>query len=241
VTSSDHDAEARAAAGVTGPAASRRWPWQRLASTGNLEYDRVLFFSDAIFAIAITLLVVDIRVPSVPRGATIDAAAQLRTAEPQIVGFGISFAVIGLFWIAHHTLFRHIAAFDRTMIWLNLLFLGTIAFLPYPTSLLAATSGQTPAVVFYAACCGTAGLAESAIWIYACRAPGLLAPDTSPQLRRYYALRALAAPAVFLLSIPVAFRWPSQTPYAWISIVVVDYAMRHLMLRSGDPRDHEPV
>jgi uncharacterized membrane protein len=239
-TSSDRDPEAPAAAMATGPAASPRWPWQRLASTGNLDYDRVLFFSDAIFAIAITLLVVDIRVPVLPRGA-IHAAEQLRSAEPQMVGFGISFAVIGLFWIAHHTLFRHIVAFDRTLIWLNLLFLGTIAFLPYPTSLLSATSGDTAAVVFYATCCGLAGLAESAVWIYACRAPGLLTPDTSGQLRRYYALRALATPAVFLLSIPVAFRWPSQTPYGWISIVAVDYALRHLMLRNGDPRDKEPV
>lgn len=130
-----------------GRSAGGRWPWQRPVTSGNIEYDRVLFFSDAIFAIAITLLVVDIRVPDV---AHVHALQQLRRALPQMLGFAISFAVIGIFWVGHHGTFRHIVTLDRRLIFLNLLFPG-IAFLPYPTSLLSVAGDQTAAVVFYSA------------------------------------------------------------------------------------------
>src|SRR5450755_3356958 len=103
-----------------------------LARSGHLEYDRVLFFSDAIFAIAITLLVIDVRVPGIK-----DPALELSRAKGNMLSFGISFVVIGLFWMGHHSTFRYIAALDRPLIALNLIFLGIIAFLPYPTSLLA--------------------------------------------------------------------------------------------------------
>src|SRR5881394_3332137 len=88
--------------GADGAAQRARRALNPLSVAGNLEYDRVLFFSDAVFAIAITLL------------------------------------VIGLFWMGHDRLFRYITALDRQIIFLNLLFLGTIAFLPYPTALLFA-------------------------------------------------------------------------------------------------------
>lgn len=79
------------------------------------------------------------------------AKQELHDAISSIIGFAISFAVIGIFWVGHHSLFRYIKAFDRRLILLNLLFLGVIAFLPYPTQLLSVTSTtQTAAVVFYA-------------------------------------------------------------------------------------------
>ena len=154
----------------------RRGPGRKvvypLARAGNLEYDRVLFFTDAVFAIAITLLVVDLRVPEAVEHVV--AKQELHDAISSIIGFAISFAVIGIFWVGHHSLFRYIKAFDRRLILLNLLFLGVIAFLPYPTQLLSVTSTkQTAAVVFYAACAGVAGLAEAAVWAYAPgRVPG---------------------------------------------------------------------
>ncbi|HXZ74928.1 MAG TPA: TMEM175 family protein, partial [Streptosporangiaceae bacterium] len=125
-----------------------------LAVAGNLEYDRVLFFSDAVFAIAITLLVVDIRVPDV----VVNAGQEIKDSNGRILSFAISFLVIGLFWMAHHRLFRYITALDRSLMFLNLLFLGTIAFLPYPTALLFAGSTRHPAApAFYASCVAGAG------------------------------------------------------------------------------------
>jgi uncharacterized membrane protein len=154
-----------------------------LARAGNLEYDRVLFFTDAVFAIAITLLVVDLRVPEAV--GHVVAKQELHDAISSIIGFAISFAVIGIFWVGHHSLFRYIKAFDRRLILLNLLFLGVIAFLPYPTQLLSVTSTtQTAAVVFYAACAGVAGLAEAAVWAYGTWPRAGLGPTVSAGLRR---------------------------------------------------------
>jgi uncharacterized membrane protein len=95
-------------------------------------------------------------------------------------GFALSFAVIGLFWIAHHGLFRHIKGFNRPLIMLNLLFLGCIAFLPYPTSLISAAGDQVPATLFYAASIIAAGLAEAAVWLYALRIRELACPASRP-------------------------------------------------------------
>ena len=144
--------------------ADRSDRWRPLARAEEIEYDRVLFFSDAVFAIAITLLVVDLQVPDVPDR---QSGQQLRDSLPQIGGFALSFAVIGLFWIAHHSLFRYIKGLNRPLVLLNLLFLGCVAFLPYPTSLLSAAGDQAPATVFYAASIAAAGLAEAAVWLHA--------------------------------------------------------------------------
>lgn len=207
-----------------------------LSRTGNLDYDRVLFFSDAVFAIAITLLVVDLRVPNLP-ARLIDAGQQLRAVEPRIFSFFLSFAVIGLFWTGHHSIFRYITALDRVLILINLLFLGTIAFLPYPTALLgAAGTSQAPATILYAACVGAAGLGELAIWLWAIRAN--LVPDTVPsQLRRYLAARMVRTPAVFALSIPVAVIAPGVAPYLWLALIPIGRALRHIMLKEEPLRE----
>jgi uncharacterized membrane protein len=204
--------------------------WSLLSRAGHLEYDRVLFFSDAIFAIAITLLVLEIRVPSRPG----NPVSELHAALPHIFAFGISFVVIGLFWMGHHSLSRYIAAFDRGLIAINLLFLGLIAFLPYPTGLLnnhgnGSLSWVTTA--FYAACIAAAGLAELAIWLYA-RGKDLLTAEATPALLREVTLRLLIAPTVFLLSIPVALYSPDLATYCWLLIVVAN----HLLSRSAKAR-----
>ena len=197
-----------------------------LSVAGNLEYDRVLFFSDAVFAIAITLLVVDIRVPDI----VTNTAQELSAAKGRIISFAISFLVIGLFWMGHHRLFRYIAALDRRLIFINLLCLGTIAFLPYPTALLfAGGTRQTTGPVFYAACVAVAGLMELAVWLYATHAKGLVPASVSPALRRYELGQLLPTPVVFLLSIPVAFIAPGVAPFTWILLVPIGRILPRLM------------
>jgi uncharacterized membrane protein len=191
-----------------------------LARSGHLEYDRVLFFSDAIFAIAITLLVIDIRVPGIT-----DPARQLSAARGNILSFGISFVVIGLFWMGHHSVFRYITVLDRPAIAINLLFLGIVAFLPYPTSMLGGNGPDRVPTIFYAACISCAGLAELAIWLYASQARDLLVPGTPPAVRRYMALRVARIPVVFMLSIPIAFASAQLAMYFWILVGVGGMAL----------------
>jgi uncharacterized membrane protein len=204
-----------------------------LARAEEIEYDRVLFFSDAIFAIAITLLIVDLRVPDV---AHLQSGRQLRHALPQIGGFALSFAAIGLFWTAHHALFRYIKGLDRPLVLLNLLFLGTIAFLPYPTALLSAAGDQVPATIFYAVSIAAAGLAEAAVWLYAIHIRELALPGVPPALRRWVLLRILRTPVVFLLSIPVAITQPSLAKYLWLLVFVAGIVLRRL-----EPAEEKPA
>jgi uncharacterized membrane protein len=227
------------AEGTADPAGSQpraRTALNPLSIAGNLEYDRVLFFSDAVFAIAITLLVVDIRVPDVVE----NAYQELHNARGKILSFAISFLVIGLFWMGHHRLFRNITALDRPLIFLNLLFLGTIAFLPYPTALLfAGSTDQVTPPVFYAACVAGAGLVELAVWLYAIRAKGLVPASVSPAFRRYETAQLLPVPVVFGLSIPVAFVAPGVAPFTWILLLPIGRALRRIMrVKETDAADN---
>jgi uncharacterized membrane protein len=205
--------------------------WHPLARAEEIEYDRVLFFSDAIFAIAITLLVVDLQVPDGP----VQSGSLLRETLPQMGGFALSFAVIGLFWIAHHGLFRYIKGFNRTLIMLNLLFLGCVAFLPYPTSLVSAAGDQVPATIFYAASIIAAGLAETAVWLYAIHIRELALPGVAPVVHRWMLLRILMTPVVFLLSVPVAIVRPDLAKYLWLLLIPVGMVLRRLEPPEADP------
>jgi uncharacterized membrane protein len=219
---------------------ARRLP---LARTGFMEYDRVLFFSDAVIAIAITLLAVNLRVPAalgkIVHGRAVLTASHV-LGEPHVraslIGFGISFAAIGLFWLNHHVIFRYIIALDRTLIVLNLIFLGTIAFLPYPTQVLSGAGNDPGAVIFYALCVSAAGLAEGAVWLYANYArAGLTVPAVS-EVRLHYTLRFARAPVVFLASIPIALTRPVDATYFWLLIPVTGVVISRLVPAGGRPR-----
>ena len=199
-----------------------------LARSGFIEYDRVLFFTDAVFAIAITLLAIELKVMK-------DTNGDLRIDTRGLVSFGISFVVIGLFWIGHHGIFRYIVAFDRPLISINLLFLGTIALLPYPTKLLEIGTSGSAQVVFYAACVGAAGLGECMIWLYATRPRASLATTAASAIRLRFALRIGRVPAVFLASIPVALVAPHDAPYMWLLIFIFGLLIDRFMPRPDEP------
>ena len=220
----DGENEARGARhGAGGRRAARTWP---LARSGNLEYDRVLFFSDAVFAIAITLLAFDL-----PKSG-------LRHVFLGLFSFGISFAVIGLFWLGHHGIFRYIVALDRPLISINLFFLGTIALLPYPTRLLERQNSGSAGIVFYAICVAAAGLGECAIWLYATRRGSRLATEPAAAIRLRYALRIARVPVVFLASIPVALVTPQNAPFMWLLIFVFGLLINRFWPQPDEP---EPI
>jgi len=215
-----------------------------VARAGHLEYDRILFFTDAVFAIAITLLIVDLPV-QVERTASshpvVKSSYLLRHAVPGITGFAISFAVIALFWLAHHSTFRYIKAIDRPLMLLNLLFLGIIAFLPYPTALLSASSSsEFAAVVFYAVCAGGAGLVETLTWLYAMRA-GLVQGLDRPS-QQLFLHRAARVPLTFGISIIIAEFRPRAATYFWLALVVSGWAAnRYYDRRTRNDAPAEPV
>ena len=104
---------------------------------GQRELDRLIYFSDAVFAIVMTLLVLEIRVPEVPPSlAAAEVPTKVLALGPKFFSYVLSFLVIGIYWIAHHQTFRYVQSYDRRLLWLNLIFLLSISFIPFPTGLL---------------------------------------------------------------------------------------------------------
>jgi uncharacterized membrane protein len=119
-------------------------------TSGDLSLDRLVFFSDAVFAIAITLLVLDIHVPSLPHvvsiGQSWNAFAEL---TPSFFAFALSFLVIGRFWMGHHERFRSLRHFDQRLMWPNMIYLLAIAFMPFATAFLGQNLGHfVPELVY---------------------------------------------------------------------------------------------
>ncbi|MEO6042143.1 MAG: TMEM175 family protein [Croceibacterium sp.] len=119
-------------------------------TSGDLALDRLVFFSDAVFAIAVTLLVLEIHVPHLAKGASIAAAWHALTdLVPSLFAFVLSFLVIGRFWMGHHERFRALYHYDVRLMWPNMLYLMAIAFMPFATAFLGSNLGLfVPALVY---------------------------------------------------------------------------------------------
>ncbi len=168
--------------------------------------ERINTLSDGVFAIVITLLVLEISVPRVPPGE-LDHA--LREMVPEILSHIFSFVVLGIYWVGHHNLFLHIKRHDRVLIWLNILFLMFVASMPFPTGLIIQYSNQQTAVVVYAGVLVLAGISLDLIWWYASRNHRLVEPDLDSDLIAFVHRRILMAPMIYLLSIGVSFISPA--------------------------------
>jgi len=137
-------------------------------SSGGLALERLLFFSDAVFAIAITLLVIEIKQPPLPHGAgDREVAVALSRLIPLFVGFVISFALIGQTWIEHHKMGRLLQSFDLGLLWKNLFLLFFVAFLPFATALFSEHFATRVATFVYAATFTGLGIAKMAFWSHA--------------------------------------------------------------------------
>ena len=143
--------------------------------------DRVVFFSDAVFAIAITLLVLPLADAHLTDE---DLARQLLALWPKVFSFVLSFVVIGLFWLTHHRFFQLIDRVDRRLLFLNLLVLMCVAFLPFPTAVLGDHGSQSAADVLYAASMSLLGLASAALWRHASNRHRLIPADFDPAVIR---------------------------------------------------------
>ncbi|HSB85406.1 MAG TPA: TMEM175 family protein [Ilumatobacteraceae bacterium] len=166
---------------------------------------RVEAVSDGIFAIAITLLVLTISEPD----DYSRLASELGDRWPSLAAYVVSFAVIGIMWFNHHSVFSLLESVDGPFFYLNLLLLMTIGFLPYPTGVLGQAlqkgQGERSAAVIYSVTMAVNALAWGALWIYASARRRLL-KDSFPESRRRVATLAFTAGVgAYALSIAVAF------------------------------------
>jgi uncharacterized membrane protein len=198
------------------------------------DLDRIVFFSDAVFAIAITLLVLDIHVPEIPeRLVDEQLPGRLLALWPKYLSYVLSFVVILMYWMAHHITFRAIKRYDRTLIWLNSLFLMCIAFLPFPTSLLGEYGDNQLAVAIYAASVAVARLLLTAVWWYASSGHRLIDESFPESTIRIYLVRGLAVALAFVISIGISFFSVSAATYFWILLVVADNLLIRVLSKDG--------
>jgi uncharacterized membrane protein len=200
----------------------------------HLGLERLIFFSDAVFAIAITLLALEIRLPA---GQEIGSDEGLLTALlsiwPRYLSYVVSFLVIGMYWMAHHRMFRTIARYDRRLLFLNLLLLLCIAFVPFPTAILGEHNGPV-ATIFYAATMVVTGLVSARLWWYASGSGRrLLAASLAAAELRASRLRTLAPPAVFLLSIAIALWNEDAAMLSWMTLAPL------LLVRPGQAENRQ--
>jgi uncharacterized membrane protein len=189
---------------------------------------RLVQFSDGVFTVALTLLVIDIAVPNLPAGTSPDVLTrQLWDQLPNIAAFALSFWVVGAYWLTHHRHYVFIRRYDGTLLLLNLLLLMTVCFIPWPTAVIGHFGNYFVAWVLYALSMAAMGFATAAVWFYASSRPALV-DGVTPELRRFYMARAVVTPAVFLISIPIAAINLAVGEYSWILIFV---ALRYLSHR----------
>ncbi len=178
--------------------------------------ERLTAFTDGVMAIAITLLVLDIRLPR-PAGGLDDGAllADLLAIWPKYLGYVLSFLVIGNFWVSHARRLRTLQSVDATLLWLNVLFLLVIGFMPFVTSVLSETDGRV-ATILYAATMVVASLLLTLLWHHAVRREHVVLVKVDRGVER---LRSLTVPAVFGLSIVVAWYAPDYARQTWFLLI----------------------
>lgn len=198
------------------------------------EFARVMAFTDGVFAIAATLLVLDVSIPAdVADGDVMGALWDLRWP---IFSFFLSFTVIGVYWLLHHRLTSRLRGIDRSYMRWNLVQLAFVAFLPFPTALVGEHSDAPIAVAAYAVNVALVSVLDA--WLFrTCAHRGLL-DDTWPRDATRFALAARLVPVpIFLVSVPIAWASTSYARLTWILIWPASLLVDRLFRPADLPED----
>jgi uncharacterized membrane protein len=171
---------------------------------------RIEALADGVFAIAMTLLVLDVKVPAVD--GSLDTAGFVRALWqlwPRFFAFVVSFLIAGVFWVGHHAQMHYVRRSDRLFMWSNLLFLLFISTIPFSASLLGQYTRQPVAISIYCAKLILAGVVLYAQLRYAAGRGGLFDADMDPRLVRQGGQRILMGPAIYTVAAGAAFFSPS--------------------------------
>jgi uncharacterized membrane protein len=204
-----------------------------------LSKSRVETLSDGIFAIAITLLVLTIPQP----GNYNELGSELAKRWPSVAAYVVSFGVIGIMWLNHHSVFGRFERVDRGLFYLNLFLLLTIVFIPYPTGVLGEAlrrgQGARVAAVAYSATMAINGYAWAAIWLYGTRRRRLLAPSFPDAALGPATARFTIGSVLYTISVGVGF----INAYACLgfhALLAVYYALDPLSRRGSSAPDADP-
>jgi uncharacterized membrane protein len=187
----------------------------------TLELDRVVNFSDGVFAISATVLVLSLSIPTGLKGPDLDEKLwdAFRDEFPKVLTYALSFFIIGRTWLAHHRMFKIVRRIDARFVALNLVVLAFVALLPFPTEAYGEYPSARPTLIVYAAAISMSSLSSAVLWWYASRGNRLIDPSTPRDWVAHAQLRGLSIPAVFLTSIPVSFIAVSAAQLSWALLI----------------------
>lgn len=198
--------------------------------------ERLEAFSDGVFAIAITLLILEVHLPS--DGGSL--AHRLGEAWPDYLAYATTFVTIGIMWANHHAIFRLIAVAGHGVIVANLFLLLAVSFLPYPAKILGeqlrhAGADQTTAMIFYNACFVIVAMCFNVVWLLACRIDRFV-PTSEEAVARITSRYRLGVPAYLAATIVAVWSVP-------VSLAIdAGLALLYIVLPSAAAdTDHEPA
>lgn len=196
---------------------------------------RIEAFSDGVFAIAITLLVLNLQVPHVQNGL-IDALGKL---WPSYLSYVLSFVIIGIIWAQHHRMFRYIHRSNHIFLLVNVIFLMWVSFLPFPTGLLAEYVGdpseQRTVIAIYSGTFFVGALLFNLLWRYAAHENRLIDPHADPHGVAAITSSYTLGPIVYFADFAIAFISPIA------SLVVILLFALYWALSPADAPDDKPL
>lgn len=196
------------------------------------QLERLTFFSDAVFAIAITLLIIEVHVPHVEGLSDPAWWAALADMHASFMGFMLSFLVIGALWIAHHRVFGMLERYDTKLVWPNLLLLMVVAFMPFATALMASAPLARVPELIYSGSLLAAGLLQRWLFAMALRAPNVRTdiPHEDIVATRW---RAWGLPVATAMALVTAWFAPGYNNFLLIGIPLLVRLFAHLGRRRG--------
>jgi len=205
---------------------------------GAADNLRLNAMSDGVFAIVMTLMVLDIKVPKVADG---DLAGALLESWPEIAIMLLSFVLLGIYWVGHNNVFQHILKHDRFMLWLNILFLLVVALVPYGTGMLVRHGGSQIAHVVYAGVLAAGGVLLDLIWLHASANRHLMCASAGPELIRAFHFRILTGPLLYVIAIAISFASLPATKFifglaAVYYLIPTTQDLLHHKQLGGDPK-----
>ena len=181
------------------------------------QLERLTFFADAVFAIAMTLLVVDVKLPAVVAPTDAALGQALANLIPHYIAFLVSFLVLARFWAGHHALMGQLKGSSNRLLWANLLLLLAVAFMPFPTAVVSQFASERTGGGVYAAWLLLLGLLNSHVARVVAADPDLLAEDADRIAVRQHLIRS-GIPIIIAVG---AFVAAMIVPWAGIAVLVL--------------------
>lgn len=215
-------------------------------SEANFELtpDRLELLTDGVFAIVMTLLVLEIHLPTLAHEAVASQLIPaLQALVPKFTAYVISFILLGIYWIGHHNLFHFIKRVDRVFLWMNTVFLMLVALIPFTAGLLGEYGDQQIAIILYGLHLIVMGILLSAGWEYATRHHHLVDPRLKPEFIQVVRKVILFGPACYIVAILASFFHSnvSMLIYAFVPLyyILPNHVDRHLPRRQEHKHDEK--